>query len=100
MRAMLVAGHKISISLHGRHEGSIKRSLNALIKVVDYRFCLHESFELFIKGLIDLAEMQFFRTVWHVLQVDEVAVGHVVGAFEDLVLLQIHLECRFVWKVV
>ena len=100
MGAVLAVGRKISISLDRRDKGSIQRSLNALVKMVDYRFGLQESFELFVKGLIDLAEVQFFRTVWHVLQVDEVAVCHVVRAFENLVLLQIHLECRLVRKVV
>jgi len=68
--------------------------------VVNHRFGLHKSFELFVKGLIDLAEVQFLRTVWHSLQVDEVPVSHVVGTFENLVLLQIHLECRLVWKII
>jgi len=68
--------------------------------VVNHRLGLHKSFKLFVKGLVDLAEVQFLRTVWHGLQVDEVPVRHVVGAFENLVLLQIHLECRLVWKVV
>lgn len=68
--------------------------------MVNHRFSLHESFELFIKRLVDLAEMQFLRTVGHGLQVDEVPVSHVVGAFKNLVLLQIHLECRLVWKIV
>lgn len=61
---------------------------------------LAKTLVLFNETLVDLAQMQFLLAVGKVLQIHEVAVGHGVGIFKKLVLLQINLQCLGVWKVV
>jgi len=59
-----------------------------------------EALELFNEGLVDLRQVQLLLAVRQLLQLNEVAVRHLVGIFEELVLLQIHLQCFRVGKVV
>jgi hypothetical protein len=67
--------------------------------VVDDGLGLHQSLELLVETLVHLREVQLARAVWHVLQVDEVAVRHGVGTLKDLVLLEVHLERGLVGEV-
>ena len=54
--------------------------LHALVDVVDDGLGLQQSLELFIEALVSLGQVEFARPVGHVLQIDEVAVRHGVGA--------------------
>ena len=67
---------------------------------LNHALCVAEALELLDEGLVDLRQMQFLLAIGQLLQLHKVAVRHLVRVFEELVLLQIHLQCFSVGKIV
>lgn len=67
---------------------------------LNHALCIAEALELLDEGLVDLRQMKFLLAVGQLLQLHKVAVRHLVRIFEELILLQIHLQCFSVGKIV
>lgn len=74
--------------------------LHALSDDYDHLLGLRKTLVLLDEALVDGSQVEFLLAVRQVLEVDKVAVRHVVGVVEDLVLLEVHLEGWLVREVV